>query len=70
MDVSLWIGRFARKFLTRCFLFSQKLTTRFVSFATFAYGAAGQKLMDDLWDETMAELSFARLEKVLESLKH
>ncbi|KAK4455094.1 hypothetical protein QBC34DRAFT_374859 [Podospora aff. communis PSN243] len=39
-------------------------------FAPIVHDKAGGKLMDDLWDETMAELSFAGVKQVLESLKH
>ncbi|KAK0639189.1 hypothetical protein B0T16DRAFT_422594 [Cercophora newfieldiana] len=39
-------------------------------FTPIVYAEEGQKLMDDLWDETMAELSFAGLREVLDSLKH
>ncbi|KAK1830697.1 hypothetical protein QBC39DRAFT_409549 [Podospora conica] len=39
-------------------------------FAEIVYQPEGQKLMDDLWEETMAEYSFAGVNDVLESLKH
>ncbi|KAK0613917.1 short-chain dehydrogenase [Immersiella caudata] len=39
-------------------------------FASLVYDPAGKEVMDALWDETMAELSFAGVEQVLESLNH
>jgi len=34
------------------------------------YEPEGQKFMDVLWEETMAEYSFAGVDEILESLKH
>lgn len=31
-----------------------------------AHGAEGQKLADKLWEETVAELSFANIEQLLD----
>jgi hypothetical protein len=33
------------------------------------YGPEGKKLIDKVWDETLAELSFAGVDGILQSMK-
>lgn len=42
----------------------------FYRFAEIVYQPEGQKLLDVVWEETMAEYSFAGVNNILESLKH
>lgn len=42
----------------------------FCRWAEIVYQPEGQKLLDVVWEETMAEYSFAGVNDILESLKH
>ena len=68
MDALSWTLKQKRKF-RRQFAMLVRANSR-SRYAPLVYDPAGKGVLDALWDETMAELSFAGVKQVLESLKN
>ena len=67
MDASSWTGRFIRKLASSSRLHVVLLTVNRFYYAV--YEKEGPELMDTLFEETMAELEFAGVRGILQSLK-
>lgn len=64
MDVSVWIGRFIRKFAclsARIF----RNVDNIIRFTQLVYLPEGRPIMDALWEETIDEFEFAGVREIL-----
>ena len=72
MGVLSWIGRFDRRFCRSGHVSDDKKADAWAAFRfpQIVYEPEGQSLINTLWEEAMAEYSFAGVSDILESLKH
>ena len=70
MGVFSWVGRSSRKLLLLLVpsIFLANVVS-LIRFAAFLYTPEGKEVIERLWQETVKELDFADVRKILQSMK-